>query len=227
MTHSWQFADSAPGRVLKAIQLRGKASIKDVAEDLGVTPSAVRLHLAQLEGSGAISASRVREGVGRPYHVYSLTPQGHDLFHRDYGELTTLLLEEVTRTQGTAALEGLLQRLSARLADLHRDQVRGKGLADRIEAWAELLDRRGVPVQIERTEDGYILREYGCQYHNVALENRAVCEMERQVMVHLLESGVQLTQCMLDGRHGCQFTITERETPGERWGASSAHPAKR
>jgi DeoR family suf operon transcriptional repressor len=209
MTHSWQFVDSAPGRVLKAIQLRGEASIKDVAEDLGVTPSAVRLHLTQLEANGAISADKVREGVGRPYHVYSLTPQGHDLFHRDYGELTRLLLEEVTGTQGTAALEGLLRRLSARLADLYRDRVHGQELADRVEAWAELLDRRGVPVQIERTEGGYILREYGCQYHNVALENRAVCEMERQVMAHLLDSGVQLTQCMLDGHHGCQFTIVE------------------
>jgi predicted ArsR family transcriptional regulator len=209
MTNSWQFADSAPGRVLKAIQLRGEASIKDVAEDLGVTPSAVRLHLTQLQASGAISADKVREGVGRPYHVYSLTSQGHELFHRDYGELTRLLLEEVTGTQDASALQSTLRRLSARLADLYRNEVRGQELADRVKAWAELLDRRGIPVQIERTEDGYVLREYGCQYHNVALENRAVCEMERQVMAHLLDSGVQLTQCMLDGHHGCQFTIVE------------------
>jgi predicted ArsR family transcriptional regulator len=82
-------------------------------------------------------------------------------------------------------------------------------LADRIEAWAAWLDGRGVPVQIERTEDGYTLREYGCRYHNVALENRAVCEMERQVMARLLGSDVQLVQCMLDGHHGCRFTIAE------------------
>ena len=64
-------------------------------------------------------------------------------------------------------------------------------------------------VEIKKTRDGYVLQEYGCPYQSVATENRAVCEMERQVMSHLLESGVKLTQCSLDGHHGCQFTITE------------------
>ena len=34
--------------------MRGRAKIKDVAADLGVTPSAVRLQLTQLQASGAI-----------------------------------------------------------------------------------------------------------------------------------------------------------------------------
>ena len=53
------------------------------------------------------------------------------------------------------------------------------------------------------------MREYGCPYQNVAAENRAVCEMEQVVMARLLESGVKLTQCVLDGHRGCQFTIVE------------------
>ena len=133
--------------------------------------------------------------------------QGHNLFCKDYGELTRLLLEEVTQTRDPDALQGVLRRLSARLADVYRDQVRGQDLADRVTAWAKLLDRRGVSVKIEKTGDGYVLEEYGCPYHNVALENRAVCEMERQVMARLLESEVELTRCVLDGHRGCQFTI--------------------
>jgi predicted ArsR family transcriptional regulator len=78
-------------------------------------------------------------------------------------------------------------------------------------AWAELLDERGVTVEIENRGDGYVIREYGCPYQNVAVENRAVCEMERQVMASLLESGVRLTQCVLDGHRGCQFTIAKEK----------------
>jgi DeoR family suf operon transcriptional repressor len=208
MAYSWEFANTTAGRVLKAIQLRGRASIKDVADDLGVTASAVRLHLTQLQASGAIRADKVREGVGRPYHVYSVTPRGHDLFHKDDGELARLLLEEVTEAQGPDALQGVLRRLSSRLAETYRDQVWGQELADRVRAWAELLDERGVSVQVEQTGDGYVLQEYGCPYHNLALKHRAVCEMERQVMARLLESGVKLTQCVLDGHHGCRFAIT-------------------
>lgn len=209
MTYSWEFSNTPAGRVLKAIQLRGKASIKDVAADLGVTASAVRMHLAQLEASGAVRADKVREGVGRPYYVYSATPQAHNLFYKDYGDLTRILLEEVSATQGSDALQGVLRRVGDRLAGLYREQMWGQELADRVRAWAELLDHRGVSVEIEHTAEGYVLREYGCPYQNVAVDNRAICEMERQVMARLLQSGVKLTQCMLDGHRGCQFTITE------------------
>ena len=54
MAYSWEFANTAAGKVLKAIQMRGEASIKDVAADLGVTTSAVRLHLAQLQAAGCV-----------------------------------------------------------------------------------------------------------------------------------------------------------------------------
>ena len=196
--------------MLKVIQMHGQASIKDVASDLGVTTSAVRLHLTQLQANGAVRAEKVREGVGRPYYVYSVTPQAHNLFHKDYGDLAKLLLEEVGETQGTEALQGVLRRVASRMAALYKDQVDGLALADRVDSWAELLDQRGVTVEIEKTPEGFVLQEYGCPYQNVALENRAVCEMERQVMARLLESGVQLTECVLDGHRGCQFTIAQQ-----------------
>ena len=210
MSYSWEFSTTPAGRVLKAIQMRGRASIKDVAADLGVTTSAVRLHLTQLQANDAIRAEKVREGVGRPYYVYSLTPKAHNLFYKDYGDLAKLLLEEVNETQGVEAMQGVLRRVASRMASLYKTQVGGQLLADRLEAWAELLDQRGVSVEIAQTDEGYILQEYGCPYQNVAMENRAVCEMERQVMARLLESGVKLTQCVLDGHRGCQFTVAQK-----------------
>jgi predicted ArsR family transcriptional regulator len=209
MAYYREFADTPAGAVLKALQMRGRASIKELAAELGVTRSAVRQHLLRLQAHGAVRAERVREGVGRPYHVYSMTPQAHRLFHNDYGELTRLLLEEVALTQGGEALQRLLRRVSDRLAARYRHQVWGRELVDRLAAWVELLEKKGVAVEIEKTEDGYVLLEYGCPYQSVALENRAVCEMERQVMVRLLESGVKLTQCTLDGHRACRFTIAE------------------
>jgi DeoR family suf operon transcriptional repressor len=211
MTYSWDFSNTPAGKVLRAIQLRGEARIKDVAADLGVTTSAVRLHLTQLQASGAVQADKVREGVGRPYYVYSVTPEANNLFRKDYGEVARLLLEEVGETQGDDALQAVLHRVGDRLAGLYRAQVAGRELADRVQAWAQLLDNRGVSVKVEKTEKGYVLQEYGCLYQNLAAENRAVCEMEQQVMGRLLESGVELTQCVLDGHRGCRFLIAGRK----------------
>jgi DeoR family suf operon transcriptional repressor len=207
MSYSWEFSSTSAGKVLKAIQFRGRATIKDVATDLGVTTSAVRMPLTQLQARGAVQADKVRDGVGRPHYAYSVTPEAHNLFYKDYGDLVRMLLEEVARSQGPDALPGILRRVADRLAALYHDQVWSLELADRVGAWAELLDQRGVSVEIEETAEGYVVREYSCPYQNVAVENRAVCEMERQVMARLLESGVRLTQCVLDGHHGCHFTV--------------------
>jgi DeoR family suf operon transcriptional repressor len=209
MTYGWEFSRTSAGKVLKVIQRRGQASIKEVATDLGVTPSAVRLHLNQLEARGAVRADKVHDGVGRPHFIYSATPAAHTLFHGDYGDLARLLLEEVARTQGPEALPLALERVAEGLADRYRDRVVGQELADRVEAWAELLDERGIAVRVERTDEGFVLEEHGCLYQGVAAENRAACEMERQVMARLLGSGVWLTRCALDGQGGCQFRVVE------------------
>jgi DeoR family suf operon transcriptional repressor len=209
MTYLWDLRNSSAGRVLRAIQLRGRASIKDLAADLSVTPSAVRPQIAQLQASGVIRADKVHEGVGRPHYLYSATPEGYGLLSRDYGAFTELLLGEVARTQGPEALQVVLRRVGDRLADTYRPQVRGRELADRTRAWAELLDERGVAVKIEKTPQGYVLEMYGCAYLNIAVEHREVCEMEQQVMARLLESGVKLTQCVLDGYDGCRFAIVK------------------
>lgn len=211
MSYSWEFSSTSAGKVLKAIQFRGRATVKDVAADLGVTMSAVRIPLTQLQALGAIQADTVRDGVGRPHYAYSVTPEAHNLFYKDYGVLARMLLEEVARSQGADALPGVLRRVADRLADLYHDQVLGRNLADRVAAWAELLDQRGVSVEIEETSQGFVVREYGCPYQNMAAENRAVCEMERHVMARLLESGVELTQCVLDGFHGCHFTVATED----------------
>ena len=209
MAISGRFADSPAGRVIRVIQVRGKVSIKDLAADLDVTASAVRMHLAQLRASGAIRAEKVREGVGRPYYVYSLTPEAHDMLYQEPGDLARILLEEVSETQGPDALQTILRRVGTRLADKYRDQIPEQELPERVRALAELLEQRGLVVEIQETGDGYLFREYGCPYRNAAVGNRAVCDMEQQVIARLLGSGVKLTECVLDGHRACEFSIVE------------------
>lgn len=237
MTNSWDFANTAAGRVLRAIQLRGKARVDEVAADLGVSASAVRQHLGQLQASGAVRTDRIRDGVGRPYHVYSVTPQGHQLFHNDYGDLARFLLEEVGKMQEPQVFRQILTRIGQRLAQAHRDEIRGDSLEERLQALSAWLERRGVPVGVEKTGGGYELEIYGCPYPGVAIENHAVCEIERQVMARLLSADVRRIRCVLSGAAaddgaapdvadvpdsappggdpslgGCKFTIHEKES---------------
>jgi DeoR family suf operon transcriptional repressor len=216
MTNSWDFANTAAGRVLRAIQLRGEARVSDLAVDLGISASAVRQHLSQLEASGAVRTGKVRDGVGRPYHVYSVTPQGHQLFHNDYGDLARFLLDEVGVTQEPEIFLRILRRVGERLAETHRHEIEGNNLDERVEALSGWLERRGVPARVEKDGEAYELRSHGCPYHNVAMESHAVCEIERHVMARLLSADVERVDCVLDGNPadggGCKFTIQTRRS---------------
>jgi predicted ArsR family transcriptional regulator len=216
MTNSWDFAKTAAGRVLRAIQFRGEARVSDLAADLGISASAVRQHLAQLEASGAVRTGKVRDGVGRPYHVYSVTPQGHQLFQNDYGDLARFLLDEIGTVQEPDRFSSLLRRVGQRLAETHRHEVEGNTLAERLEALSQWLERRGVPAYVEEAGGGYELRSYGCPYHTVALDNHAACEIERQVMARLLWADVWRVDCVLDSDladgGGCRFRIHTRRS---------------
>jgi DeoR family suf operon transcriptional repressor len=216
MIDSWDFANTAAGRVLRAIQLRGEARVNDVAVDLGISASAVRQHLGQLEASGAVRTGKVRDGVGRPYHVYSVTPRGHQLFHNDYGDLARFLLDEVGEVQEADVFLDVLRRVGQRLAETHRHEIEGDSLGERVEALSEWLERRGVPARVEKDGEAYELRSHGCPYHNVAMENHAVCEIERHVMARLLWADVQRVDCVLDSGPAeggsCRFTIHTRRS---------------
>src|SRR5438105_966252 len=66
--------------ILRLLQKRGQASIKDMELTLGVTATAVREQLSHLMAEGVVDAVRVRGEVGRPFYVYHLTDKAQELF---------------------------------------------------------------------------------------------------------------------------------------------------
>src|SRR5690349_18475998 len=96
MARSLTLEETSPRTtILRVLQSRGSASIKDLEVALGVTATAVREQVAHLIAEDIIVARRVRGDVGRPFYVYSLTAKAQELFPKDYGELAHLLLQEI------------------------------------------------------------------------------------------------------------------------------------
>src|SRR4051812_45430597 len=77
--------------VLMAIKRRGQGTVHELAEDVGVTPSAIRQHLDALRTAGLVEHESSVVGRGRPRHHHRLTSSAQALFPRSYGELTTEL----------------------------------------------------------------------------------------------------------------------------------------
>lgn len=217
---AYQNRDTAVWQILEYMQRNGSATIKDLEQLLGITTTAVRQHLTTLQMEGYIERKAVNTGVGRPHHTYTVTEQGRNLFACHCDDLALTLLQEVFALEGKERTNILLARVSNRLANRYASSVRSKGLQERVEELATALHQRGVLADVTTNErDAIILHTYNCPYHELAQEHREICEMDKAMLRQVLGSEVALTNCMMDGHHGCSFEV--RPT-GQASKASSA-----
>ena len=202
--------DSARLAMLRLIQRKGEATVKELEQELGRTTTAVREQLTALQADGYIIATRVKvKGeLGRPYYVYALTDKGQELFPKEYGDLTNLLLEEILELDGRDKLDLLLQRVSDRAAAKYAAGIdSAQHLLDRLHNLAALLGDKGMPIEVQQRGSVMMIHSASCPYFAVAQRHREICDMEQRMLGQALGSSVQLTGCVLDGNHGCDFVV--------------------
>src|SRR5258708_22574247 len=124
--------------VLELLRRRGRSSAETIAGDLGVTPNAVRQHLTNLERGGFVVSHPVRSGRGRPSLLFSLTERADSVFPKRYGQLATMVLQEVQEMGGPEALDEGFSRVAARHATTIQPSLHGldsDGRLRRVVTW--------------------------------------------------------------------------------------------
>ena len=205
---AYQNRDTAVWQILEYMQRNGAATIKELEHLLGITTTAVRQHLTTLQVEGYIERKAVHTSVGRPHHTYTITVRANELFACHCDDLALTLLEEVFALEGKERTTLLLARVSNRLANRYAASVRSEILQERVEELAVALHHRGVLSDVKTTDGDVItLHTYNCPYHELAQEHREICEMDKAMLGQVLGSDVSLTNCMMDGHHGCSFEV--------------------
>src|SRR4029077_12468220 len=111
--------------VLEHIRRKGRASAESIASDLGVTPNAIRQHLTNLERDGFVISQPERRARGRPSLLFSLTERADSVFPKRYGQLATMVLQEVRERGGEDALDEIFARVGARHASVIEKDLEG------------------------------------------------------------------------------------------------------
>lgn len=207
---------SPRAEVLRIIQRRGSASIKELEASIGVTTTAVREQVGHLLNEGFIQATRVRGEVGRPYYVYSLTSKAQELFPKDYAMLAGLLMEETLAMSGPEGLRMLLNRVSRRMGEKLQSSTQAKELNHKLLGLVAALGETGMEISMqpvaegELPEGGFVLKSHSCPYFEVARNHREICEMEGDMLQDLLGSGVEvkLGARIVEGACACDFHIS-------------------
>lgn len=199
--------ETSDAGLLSLLRRSGPLGIRDLADGLRVTRTAVRQRLTRLMRQGLVAREIQRGGRGRPSHRYALTDKARRQSGGNFADLALVLWEEIRAVKDTEVRRGLLQRIARHLADRYRDQIPEGQLPQRLEALQKLFADRNVELAVQGSGQP-VLTVLDCPYPELAEQDRGICAVEKMLFTELLAEDVRLTQCRLDGGACCQFAGT-------------------
>ncbi|MEK8127252.1 metalloregulator ArsR/SmtB family transcription factor [Paenibacillus filicis] len=186
-------------------------TVQDISERLGISGMAVRRHLHDLQKDRYVEIAFQRRNARKPVFVYRLSQRAEFFFPNGYDELAKELLDGIQDTFGDKLVNKLLDRRKSKLSSIHRPFMTGRSLDRRVAMLAQLQDRQGYMVRLERRADGsYMLEEANCPVALIASLYPQVCSCEQALFAELLEAHVERTACMAEGGAKCRYLISER-----------------
>lgn len=204
---------STRAKVLESLKKSDGLTADQLAELLGVTSMAVRKHLAALERDGYVESTVSRRAVGRPAHVYRLSPRAEGVFPKHYDSVITDLLEDLIELDGIEKVEKLLVRRGDRTKRMLRRYIDPKApLVERVAGLTRAMDEIGYLASWETLEnERYLIKLYNCAIDRVAEQFPSVCRHEADMFREVLDADVERGCHMLTGDHMCSYVVRERD----------------
>jgi predicted ArsR family transcriptional regulator len=197
--------------VARAILVRGPSTAAELAEELDLTPAAVRRHLDHLVDDGTLESRDQRvygqRGRGRPAKVFALTESGRDAFDQAYDDLATEALRFLAETAGEeAVVEFARRRMSFIERDYHRITDEQPDLSP-AEALAKVFTAEGYVAGVRQLPIGEQLCQQHCPVAHVATEFPQLCEAETEAIANVLGTHVQRLATIAHGDGVCTTCI--------------------
>lgn len=194
-------------QILEILKRKYRATLDELAKELGLVPVTVRAHLSILQREDLVAAEEVRGKVGRPFYVYYLTEEADRLFPKRYHVLAGLILESLEAADGEAKLDHLFQRISDAMVESHREEAPGQDLEARVAAAVRILNQEGAMAEWEKTEDGFTIWEHNCPFFLVAQRHPQVCRIDHLFLSKFLGAEVQAIHRIVDGHPSCGYRV--------------------
>jgi predicted ArsR family transcriptional regulator len=221
-----QAGTSTRKAILFALRRDGPLSPDGLVSRLGISRTAVLQQLRGLESGGLVERRAVRHGVGRPRHLYEVTPEAQVAFPSSYDRLSQSLLQAIESVGGRGMLDEVFRARRALLTETARERLTAEGLADapladRVALLARIQDELGYLASAEVVRDaegaptGVVrLSEHNCAIHAIATEHPDACKCEISWFRDVLGARVVRETHIAAGARACKYRI--EELPPER-----------
>ncbi|MFQ6088611.1 MAG: helix-turn-helix transcriptional regulator [Candidatus Methanofastidiosia archaeon] len=194
--------------ILKILRKRS-SSVDELCEKLKITPTAARQHLILLERDHLVKKGVVKEGMGRPKYIYSITEKAQEFFPKRYDLLTELLIEEILREKGNEKLNHLIDSISERIYQESRRDFEGKDLKERVSLLCELLNERGAEAVLYEIEKAYEFEILNCPFYLLARKYPSLCRLDLNLFEKLCERRIERKKSIATGDSFCLFSIVK------------------
>lgn len=180
---------------------RGPSTVEEVASATGLTPNAVRSHLATLGRDALVERAGFRKGLGRPARLYRLTQKALNELsaaHRPFlAALIRILAQEFPAERVRELLVATGRSLAPPLPPHADKDARRK---------AALAALRGLGADVEAVEEdgSLVIRGYACPLGDAVRTCSDVCRAVGALLEDVLCRPVE-AECQREGRPACRF----------------------
>jgi predicted ArsR family transcriptional regulator len=209
--------DSSPSSLRRAILVHlrqaGPSSPDALSGALRASRTGILQQLHALESAGLVTHAAEKHGVGRPRHLYDVTPDAQGLFPTDYGGFASGLLKAIEAVGGDDLVEQVFAARRRQIGDRIRRRMAEEipvdaPVADRVRLLAVIQDEAGYLAEAIVSDDGAVrLREHNCAIDKIARRTHAACDAELALFRELLGPDVERETHIASGDRCCSYLV--------------------
>lgn len=194
---------SEPRRQILGLLCATDGRVAGLALAMGISESAVRVHLRALEDEGLVERSTVHGGVGKPAHEYRLTLAAEALLSRAYLPFLQQVLAQVRSRLDPAETERLFRDAGRGMVPT----IEPEGdLRSRLDEAVRLVNALGGAAYVDRGEPEPVIRGTCCPIAAIVHDNPLGCAALESALTQVVGLPVH-ADCDVSGRPNCRFRV--------------------
>lgn len=197
--------------IIHLLKQDGAMDAAQLADRLGLSAMAVRLHLYALQAERLVTYEEDPRPVGRPAKLWQLTPAADRIFPESYAELTLSLIGSINKIFGKAGLDQLLALRTRDQIAAYRKRITGsEPLGRRLKTLATIRTDEGYMANVKSQPGGaFLLVENHCPICAAARACTGLCAKELEVFQTVLGDDVEVTRTehIVSGARRCAYRV--------------------
>jgi iron-sulfur cluster biosynthesis transcriptional regulator SufR len=207
----------AKDQILHVLKVQGAQTATALADELQVSPMAIRQHLQTLKAEQWVTYREERRPMGRPVKLWQLTEQSAERFPNRHADLMVDLLRSIQTVFGSDGVDKLVTERSQRQIQTYQskltDLVTEQNWQHQVRAIAQLRTQEGYMAEVIDQPDGNLLLiENHCPICTAAQNCQQLCGAELEVFKAILGEAIAIERVehILEGDRRCAYLVRRR-----------------